>query len=401
MRALRLLLGVTVAVLALVPAAHAALPPVKHVFVVVLENKNFDESFGPGAGSPYLAKTLRDKGQLLRQYFGTSHESLGNYITMISGQAPNPITQADCIFGFNNVVPGTIGADGQAMGMGCVYPPEVKTVSDQLDAAGRSWKGYMEDMGTPCRHPAIGTSDDTQSARADDQYATRHNPFVYFHSIIDDQARCDARVVPLERLTGDLVSAASTPSFSFITPDLCHDGHDAKCADGGKGGYEGIDEWLRTWVPQILGSPAYADGGMLVVTFNESEEGAEACCAEPTGPNTPRPGIEGPGGGRIGAVVVSPYTEPGSTNDTAYNHYSFLRSIEDLFGLSHLGYAGAAGLRPFGDDVFNASPPATSPPATSSKPRSTARKHRRSCKRLHGKKRKRCVKRRHRRHHRR
>ena len=406
MRAIRLCLGLLAATLVLAPAANAALPPIKHVFVVVLENKNFDENFGPGAGSPYLAKTLRDKGQLLRQYFGTSHASLGNYITMVSGQAANPVTQADCPAGFNNVVPGTIIADGQALGMGCVYPPEVKTVADQLDAAGKTWKGYMEDMAnTPsapktCRHPAIGANDDTQSARPNDQYATRHNPFVYFHSIIDDQARCDARVVPLERLPGDLASASKTPNFSFITPDLCHDGHDATCPDGSKAGFAGIDEFLRTWVPQILGSPAYADGGMLFVTFDESESGAEACCNEPTGPNTPQPGIQGPGGGRVGGIVVSAYTQPGSTNDTAYNHYSFLRSIEDLFGLQHLGYAGAAGLRAFGGDVFNASPPPASsstPPAKSPStkaPKKAKKKPKRTCrKRGHGKHRsKRCAK---------
>jgi len=369
----RLLLCALVASLVLAPAARADLPPINHVFVIVLENKNYDASFGPSAQSPYLAKTLPQKGQLLTHYYGTSHQSLGNYVSMVSGQAANPETQADCLFGFNNVTPGVIGADDQAMGTGCVYPPAVKTIADQLDVVGKSWKGYMEDMGnTPsapktCRHPAIGAVDDTQSARANDQYATRHNPFVYFHSIIDDQARCDADVVPLDRLPGDLGSASTTPNFSFIVPDLCNDGHDATCADGGKGGYEAIDAFLATWVPRLLRSPGYADGGMLIVTFDESESGAEACCNEPTGPNTPSPGIQGPGGGRTGAVIVSRFTQPGTVNHTPYNHYSFLRSIEDIFGVGHLGYAGMNGLRPFGSDVFNASgtpstPGAGSPP---------------------------------------
>ena len=80
------------------------------------------------------------------------------------------------------------------LGQGCVYPASVKTVANQLQAKGLSWKGYMEDMGnnptrdsgTTCAHPAIGTPDQTQQASATDQYATRHNPFVYFHSIIDN-----------------------------------------------------------------------------------------------------------------------------------------------------------------------------------------------------------------------
>jgi phosphatidylinositol-3-phosphatase len=391
---MRALLVAFLLVLALAPAARADVPPIKHVFVVVLENKNFDETFGPASQAPYLAKTLTARGQLLRQYYGTGHESLDNYISMISGQAPNPVTQADCTVGFNNVTPGTMVEDGQALGMGCVYPAAVKTLADQLEGAGKSWKGYMEDMSTPCQHPAIGSPDTNQSATAASQYATRHNPFVYFHSIIDDQARCDAHVVSLNQLQGDLASASKTPNFSFITPDLCSDGHDATCADGGKGGYAGIDQFLSTWTPRILNSPAYADGGMLIVAFDESEDGAEACCNEPTGPNTPQPGIQGPGGGRTGAVVVSPYVEPGSTNDSAYNHYSLLRSLEDLFGLQHLGYAGMAGLRPFGSDVYNAKSQPTPGSPTAKTHKAKKKKHKR-------KKHKRKKHRKHKRHSRR
>jgi hypothetical protein len=70
-------------------------PPIKHVWVVVLENKNFESTFGPGAGSAYLAQTMRSQGTLLTNYYGTGHSSLDNYITMISGQPPDPATQGD------------------------------------------------------------------------------------------------------------------------------------------------------------------------------------------------------------------------------------------------------------------------------------------------------------------
>jgi hypothetical protein len=356
--------------------AAAALPPVKHVFVIVLENKDFDQSFGADSPATYIAKTLPAQGQLLEQYYGTSHVSLGNYISMISGQAPNPDTQTDCNRGFGDVFPGVPSADGQVVGSGCVYPATVKTVADQLDAKGLSWKGYMQDMGNSptapktCRHPAIGETDDTQSARVGDQYATRHNPFVYFHSIIDDQARCDARVVPFEQFAQDIKTAATTPNLAFITPNLCEDGHDAPCVDDRPGGLVSADKFVATWAPVILASPAYADGGLLLVTWDEGNVGggssSEACCNEPTGPNTATPGLFGPGGGRTGTVVVSPFTQPGTRNATQYNHYSLLRSIEDLFGLAHLGYAGLSGLKPFGDDVFNAKPvadPGAKPPA--------------------------------------
>jgi hypothetical protein len=62
----------------------------------------------------------------------------------------------------------------------------------------------------------------------------------------------------------------------------------------------------------------------------------------------------GSGGGRTGAVVLSPFIKPGSTDDTKYNHYSLLKSLEQIFGINqHLGYANMPGLSSFGDDVFN------------------------------------------------
>src|SRR3954453_17443389 len=333
-------------------SATAALPPIKHVWIVVLENENYDTTFGDKSPAPYLAKTLPSQGQLLTHYYGIGHFSLDNYITMVSGQPPNPHTQADCQF-YTDFA-GTVGPDGVAIGQGCVYPPEVKTVADQLEAKGLTWKGYMEDMGTPCRHPAAGGHDETQTASKDNQYAARHNPFVYFHSIID-RPICNTNVLDLSALQTDLAQTSTTASYSFITPDLCSDAHDEPCVDGRPGGLKSADEFLKTWVPRITGSPAYADGGLLIITFDEAEDDASDCCNEPMGPNTPNNGgpSQGNGGGRIGAVLLSPFVKPGSVVDTPYNHYSLLRSIEDMFGLPHLAYAAQDGLKPFEDDVFN------------------------------------------------
>jgi phosphatidylinositol-3-phosphatase len=341
------------------PAAGAQLPPIRHVFVIVLENEDASTSFGPSSPAPYLAGTLPAQGELVPNYYGIGHASLDNYIAMISGQAPNPETQGDCPF-FHDVLPGIVGTDGQVIGSGCVYPATVQTIADQLDARGLSWKGYMQDMGADpsrepatCAHPALNSPDNTESATAKDQYATRHDPFVYFHSIIDTP-RCESDVVPLDALSGDLASPTSTPNFAFITPDLCNDGHDASCADGTRGGLPRADSFLREWVPRILASPAYRQGGLLAVIFDEAGSDSSACCGEQPGPSSPVPGGQsgGPGGGRTGAVLLSPYITPGSATTTAYNHYSLLRSIEDLFGLGHLGYAAADGLQPFGDDIF-------------------------------------------------
>jgi hypothetical protein len=352
-------------------AGIAAVPPVKHVFVIVLENKDAADSFGADSPAPYLAHDLRRQGVYVPNYYGIGHVSLDNYVAMLSGQAPNPQTQSDCQF-YTEFLPGTIGPDGQATGQGCVYPSEVKTLADQLRAANLTWKGYMEDMGkdpardggTSCAHPALNARDQSQTASATDQYAARHNPFVYFHSIIDTPD-CAASDVPLDRLSSDLTSASSTPSLSFITPDLCNDGHDATCADGGPGGLKAAGLFLQHWVPKITRSPAFRNG-LLIVTFDESESDSTACCNEQPGPNTPSPGgyQPGPGGGKVGAVLVSPFIAGGTMTTHAYNHSAFLRSVEDIFGLSHLAYAAADGLRPFGDDVYNAATAApVGPPA--------------------------------------
>jgi hypothetical protein len=354
-------------------------PRIGHVFIIVLENESYATTFGAKSAAPYLAKTLRAKGALLENYYGIAHYSLGNYLALISGQAPNPATQDDCET-FTAFSATGMDADGQAIGSGCVYPASVPTIAGQLEAAGLTWRAYMEDMGkdpareaASCGHPPVDAPDPTQKATSKDQYAVRHDPFVYFHSIID-RPDCAAHVVPLTALTADL--DGTTPNYVFITPNLCHDGHDGgapgkTCADGEPGGLVSADRFLGEWVPKILASAAFRRDGLLIVTFDEADfddddpahQDATACCDEPPGPNIGKdtklddqpdrgPGIIGPGGGRIGAVLLSPFIRPGTVSTVPYNHYALLRSVEAAFGLPPLGYAGRPGLAVFGRDVF-------------------------------------------------
>jgi hypothetical protein len=335
-------------------ARPAYVPPVRHVFVINIENKGYDETWGPTSAAPYLAQTLRAQGVLLNNYYGTAHNSQPNYIAQISGQGPNPQMQGDCQNYSDFVQTGT-AAPGQAVGDGCVFPAGVDSLPMQLQRAGLTWKGYMEDMGTPCRHPVLNTQDSTQQAKIGDEYAARHDPFVYFHDIIDSSS-CAQHVVDLSQLSTDLALAATTPNLSYITPNLCDDGHDSPCVDGRPGGLASVNTWLQTWVPKILNAAAFKTDGMLVITADESDgpqTDASACCGEGPGPNSPLPGITGLGGGRIGALVISHWTTGNTWSTTPYNHYSLLASLEEIFGLTKLGYAGAAGLNRFGLDVYN------------------------------------------------
>jgi phosphatidylinositol-3-phosphatase len=382
---------------------------VRHVFIIVFENKNYSDTFGTSTQDPYLLKTLLPMGALLTEYYGTGHVSLDNYLSLISGQAPTQDTDDDCVPGltgiangggnFTDVVEVGRAPQGQIVANGgCVYPAHVKTLANQLSDAGMSWKGYMEDMGNDparesatCGHPQIGVGmDKTNSAEAPsaavplgDAYATRHDPFVYFHSIIDYPASCNRQVVNLSVLDADLQEKHTTPNLAFITPNLCNDGHDGDgtgspgktCNNGQPGSLTSIDGFLRTWVPKIMNSPAYKQDGLLIITFDESTYATTTtsthagqsivnityagltCCAQRPGPNLEgiRPGtvsllntdtrhvnlnFDSFGGDRIGAVLLSPFIKPGSSSDTPYNHYSMLRSLENIFGLrEHLGYA--------------------------------------------------------------
>jgi hypothetical protein len=418
---------------------------IQNIMVIDVENEGFAATFQT-AGT-YIHDTLEKQGELVQNYYATGHVSLDNYIAQVSGQAPNYQTSSDCIGAagagaFNDLQPGVLDANqalypGQVDGTGCVYPSSVQTIGGQLDAAypqtaGGNWRVYAEDMGndpardggvadplggTDCAHPdqTNGTGTDyTEYAEAADRYAARHDPFVFFHSVIDNPSNCAQDVVPLgTEITGsggvsysghlaqDLSTQATTPRFSFVVPNLCNDGHDSTCAGTNTagtttGGLTAANDWLATWMPLVLNSPAYQTGHMLVVltadegNLNDTVAGDN----ETVGPsdsnpgyspvlNTPIPAYGGytyyqllhvsgltpnvppapgtmPGGGQIGALLLNPlYVHDGIVDQSgSYNHYSALRTYEDLLGLQtggadgqgHLGFASTA--HPFGTDVF-------------------------------------------------
>jgi hypothetical protein len=334
----------------------ASLPKIRHVFVVNIENKGFRTTWGAHSRAPYLARTLRARGLLLTRYFGTAHHSLGNYLAQISGQGPDSQIQHDCGVYTRFRQTAKVAYPGQVVGNGCVFPPGVATLAQQLDRAHLTWRGYMEDMAQPCQHPRLGAPDRWRSATRQEQYATRHNPFVYFRAITSRPSYCKAHVRPLSNLTHDLRRVSTTRNLSYLTPDLCHDAHDAHCrGNDGTGGLRAANTWFHRWIPRILHSPAFRRDGLLVITADESDgpsADSRACCGEGPGPNASRPGLDGPGGGRIGALLISPYVAAGSSSRRTYNHYSLLGSIEDLFGLGRLGYARTV-THVFGSDVYN------------------------------------------------
>jgi hypothetical protein len=364
--------------------AHAATPPIRHVWQIQLENEDESATYGASSVATYLNDTLKPEGVFLANYYATGHVSLDNYLSELSGEPGNVDTLADCQRYQDYTGDATDTSGSVNAGAGCVYPASVKTLPDQLTAVGDTWQGFMEDMGnTPtretstCGQPTVsGTStavnpaaippaaDDTQDATASDQYAARHNPFIYFHSLIDvpqgsTMSACQANVKPLTQFAASLASPAN---YTWITPNLCNDGHDAPCAgpditgaNPGPGGLVSADAFLKVVVPQIMASAAYKQAGLIVITFDEgSDSDTASCCGEVTGTTGTQPAG---GGGLIGTLLLSPLLTP-HTSTVDYNHYSLLRSYEDLFGVTtggadgkgHLGQAAVAPA--FGDDVY-------------------------------------------------
>jgi hypothetical protein len=327
------------------------LPPVKHVFLIVLGENGYEQAFGATSPAPYLAKTLPEKGELLSNYYAVTQGQLANEIALLSGQGPTAETASDCPT-YSDLLPGTLAAEGQVEGTGCVYPATTPTLPGQLVEKKLKWKAYVEGVVDGCSHEE-----------------PQPNPFVYFHAIVDD-GECVSNDVGFEQLTLDLKTAAKTPALSYIVPNVCDSGGEPPCPEGQPSGPIATEEFLRRVVPAIEASPAYGEGGLIAITSTQapqSGEGADAssCCIAPEYPNLPAPAeapteATGPvkpsgGGGRVGLLLISPFVAPGTVNESGYfNHYSLLRSIEELFELEPLGYAAEVALAGFDGSVYNA-----------------------------------------------
>jgi Phosphoesterase family len=277
-------------------------PTIKHVWIVALTSHTMGEALADPSPMPYLAGTLRPKGLLLSKYKAVATGGLANLIALISGQKPTADQQAGCAV-YNDVDPRTR--------VGCVFDKEVDTLPGQLTAAGRTWRGYVEDSdaGQPpdtCRHPAPGGPLEPVMAR---------NPFLFFHAIVDGD--CAPNVAGMSRLAPDAADAESAPTMSLVVPNACHDGRDQPCAEGAPAGVGAADLFLLQQIGPLLKSKAYKDDGMVVVTFDGG-----------TDPSKP-----------VGALLISDAVKAGGTDDGAYDHVALLRTLEDFFALDPLGEA--------------------------------------------------------------
>jgi phospholipase C len=262
------------------------------VFIIVMENLGY----GPAIALPYVA-TLAARYAAATAYDSVAHPSLPNYLALTSGET---WVHSDCFFCYQNAP--NIGA--------------------QLSAAGIPWGAYMQGLPADC---SLGPFDLATN------YAGKHDPFRYYEDVRGSPALC-AHIQPLRVLenllppatgsTAGAAPAARVPRFVWITPNLCNDGH--SCAP------TTADAWLQSFVPRILRSPAWQQGGVLFLTWDEGN-GADtsACCGLPPGT----------GGGHILTLVMAPGLPAGLRVAVPYDHYSLLATMEDGLGLPLLGHA--------------------------------------------------------------
>jgi hypothetical protein len=330
------------ATLAITPGVHAAtspalegVPRVDHVVVLVLENESFSTTWAASSPAKYL-NGLRAQGAFVPNYYATGHVSLDNYIAMTSGLAGPQVlpTYADCL-GIN-LWTCTQTVSTAANG---------GSIADQVESAGLTWKQYSDGTTAPCVHadyastsagqdPYQGNGKTPTTAGAGPDYADRHVPFLYYSNVIGDSARCARHLRPFTDLSAD-IAAGTLPSYSFVTPDTCNDGHDAPCAAGRPGGLTTADAFLTAHVPALL-TWLRAHNGVLLVTFDEAANtDTSGCC---TGGPAGTSGF----GGQVGMLVLGAPVATGTTA-SKYDHASLLRTSEDLLGIStHIGNAATA-----------------------------------------------------------
>jgi phosphatidylinositol-3-phosphatase len=332
---------------------------VKHIFVIALSSTDYRATWGSSSVAHYLNRTLRPKGTLLSGYRTLGPAELPDYLAMISGQAPNPDTRANCptYAEFGTKAKG--GNAGQVRGTGCVYPSTVQTIGDQVTARGQRWKAYLDDMGsTTCVHPNSNALDNSTLPGTKAGYATRHNPFIYFHSLLD-LGDCSNDNVALDHLTKDLRSTSHTPTYSFIAPGLCADASALECVPSQPSGLAAEDAFLKHWVPRILSSAAYRQSGVLIIVFgagkaptssNIQASASQAPAGQIPASQTPAspsvsttPAIAaGRAPNRAGALILSPFAHRGKAISAPYDPYSVLRTTEQLLGYSWLVNASHA-----------------------------------------------------------
>jgi phosphatidylinositol-3-phosphatase len=256
-------------------------PNFDHIVIIMFENKEFGSVIDNPVMPTY--NRLAHDYTLLTEYYAIRHPSLPNYIALMGGD--------------------TFGIDSNCHD--CFI--NAASLPDLIEASGRTWKTYQEDIPEPC---FLGDKGD---------YAQKHNPFVYFDPIRLNAERCQRSVVPLTALQTD-IDMNLLPNFFFIKPNLCNDSHDCPL--------DITDAWLTNLLGTLIPALDATGESYFIAMLFEEGQGNHTCC-----------GLPEPGGGRVPVVLYSPLVKNGFEDPTPYTHYSLLKTISQAWGLPYLAHA--------------------------------------------------------------
>ncbi|MBO3457459.1 alkaline phosphatase family protein [Aetokthonos hydrillicola Thurmond2011] len=310
-------------------AQDKGIPKYEHIFVIVEENKAYKEIIG-SSNAPNINLLAKTYG-LASNFYGEVHPSEANYIAMLGGSTfgihdddafychPN---QADR-FCSNSKLPDYAN-----------HTVSSKSLLDQLEEKGLTWKGYFESI------PAPGSKAVVYPNVIRALYASKHNGFISFKKVQDDPNQLK-KIVGLDQLTADLKSG-NVPNYSHIIANQCHEMHGLPECFGTGGLIRTGDAWIGRVVKQITSSSLWNSPGnnAIIITWDEDNNprdktGTQGCCGfDPKS-------YANFGGGQIPTIVITNHGPRGVVDNTPYNHYSLLRTTEDAFGISeYLNEAG-------------------------------------------------------------
>lgn len=291
----------------------ASLRPIHHVFVIMMENKDYGEVIGNPTDAPYINQDLLRQAAYASQYYSAVNHgqgdgnSLPNYLWLVAGTN----------FGINND-----HAPFSPTGKAVNSQPGRNPLAAELDQAGVSWRAYLGDYAGGC--PLVNHLN----------YAVRHDPFVYFQGFTGANpahpaATCGPpHLAPMRQLDADLRAGGShVAAFNFIVPGVCDDMHD-DCL-GSRGWPDEVEEgdaWLSRNLPALMGSAAYRRDGAIFILWDEGNFHD---------------------GGPLPVLVLSPFAKDGFLDSRdRFNHSSALRTWCEIFGVAPPAALRAAAAQP-------------------------------------------------------
>lgn len=278
-----------------------AKPTYSHVVVLMEENLSYN-TWRTTNQAPYSHQLANSCGEEIN-FHAATHPSQPNYMAATSGVAtPFGVMTSNA------------------------------NIFQQLQAAGGTWRNYAEGMSTPCQQ------------RTTTFYKPGHAPAYWYTNLRTPVNTCAKFNVPMSPALDNAIATDNLPSYSWITPNLCHAfAWKLGCPTVSSRRIAEGDKWLSTMIPRLTALPSYQAGKtLIIITWDEGNTtnpiGID--CTDPTVYSTQTHCS-------IPTFVLSPYIRPGTKDGADHNLYGLLATTEDVMRLPRLGRAiGQTSMRP-------------------------------------------------------